>query len=590
KKHIVIIKGKSGEGKTRFLQVITRKLRQEWGFKGGGILNEQSLLHNIEQNGLPEKYDFLLIDDHTREPSLGCHIIDKLCCEMERYKLAVVAVNEEPPPHFLESLHEECKKKEISIKEITLPTHGKTEKNKILSLLLPTNLGKSVLKGLDTKQSLAFMNYAVKAQIHNSERTRTKELTSFLDLLSTEERSVLSFLAVLNFEAPLSFLQNIYSTEENGIYTTLQHLNVMGLMDVRAEKSNLAGGDLSLVYSLSGRALAEAVLESIPAKRKRQIHKNIALILKEMENAPSLYIFYHLVGGGEKSEAAIKGYELFNSLLKNKKISAINYFTESYLDMKLDRYLPVETRFNMFLELGNYFSLIGNIGKAEKLYRRCREETSREKQSRELKALAVEAVRRECEILEKKGEFLKAQKLLEKAMDIQGEYLPSNERAKLYNDLAWIHYRLGRFDRSWENCLLVHEFIDEKQYPIEIAQAYNLMGAINWNRSKYDDAILCHKRCLTIRGNCSDEIGIASSYNNLGLVYRSMGRVKKALECFKKSMEIKQKHNNMQGMAAAHLNLALTYLDMENFKEAERNCSYASRLAKDIGNQQLLAE
>ncbi|MCK4236688.1 MAG: sigma 54-interacting transcriptional regulator, partial [Candidatus Krumholzibacteria bacterium] len=49
-------------------------------------------------------------------------------------------------------------------------------------------------------------------------------------------------------------------------------------------------------------------------------------------------------------------------------------------------------------------------------------------------------------------------------------------------------------------------------------------------------------------------------------------------------------HNNMQGMAAAHLNLALTYLDMENFKEAERNCSYASRLAKDIGNQQLLAE
>jgi transcriptional regulator with GAF, ATPase, and Fis domain/tetratricopeptide (TPR) repeat protein len=152
------------------------------------------------------------------------------------------------------------------------------------------------------------------------------------------------------------------------------------------------------------------------------------------------------------------------------------------------------------------------------------------------------------------------------------------------------HYRIGSFDRSWEHCLVVHKLLDEKQNPAEIAQAYNLMGTINWNRSKYDDAILCYKRCLALREECGDEIGIAASYNNLGLVYRSLGSLTEALECFTKSMEIKKRHENLPGLAAAHLNLALVHIDLDEIKDAERSCITAARLAEMIGNQQLLAE
>ncbi len=138
--------------------------------------------------------------------------------------------------------------------------------------------------------------------------------------------------------------------------------------------------------------------------------------------------------------------------------------------------------------------------------------------------------------------------------------------------------------------MLVHKIIDKKQNPVELSKSLSLMGAIYWNRSKYDEAVLCHKNCLALREECNDETGVGAAYNNLGLVYRSMGRIKDTLDCFTKSMKIKQKDNNIPGLSAAHLNLALAYMDLEEIDKAEKNCDVAMKLAEDLGNQQLLAE
>ncbi|UCF04253.1 MAG: sigma 54-interacting transcriptional regulator [bacterium] len=589
-KQIVIVRGTSGEGKTRFLSEIEQRLQHQWGYRRGAIISDQTLFSNHEECASNETHDFVIIDDHIQENLLSCYLLDRLCRELEQCNLAVLAINENPPAYFLETLYEESRKKGIAVKEIELPVPTESQKRRVLAQYLPAMYVQSLSKRIDLKRPLAFLNYAVRRLYAEEGSPKRKTQTPSIGTLRDDVQSVLTFLAIFKFEAPLSFIRNIYTTEENSIYSLLQQLCLLGLVRVRADISCLADGDICLLYSLSCKSLSEMVLKRIPEKRRKQIHRNTALILKGMKSAPLLYIFYHLVGGGEKAEAALEGYKLFHTLLMNKRLSAITCFNESFFSEKLESYLPAETRFRLLIELGNYFSLIGNISKAESIYRRCREQALRDKESQKYRALLVEAVRHECEILEKKGEFLKAERLLERTLDTHGEHLLAHERAKLYNDLAWIHYRLGGFDKSWENCLLVHKLLDDKQHPIEIAQSYNLMGTINWNRSKYDDAILCHKRCLLLREESNDEIGIASSYNNLGLVYKSMGRMKEALECFQKSMEIKHRHNNLPGIAAAHLNIALTYLGMENMKEAEKSCTLACQLAEDIGNQQLLAE
>ena len=580
---ILIVNGRQGEGKSRFLRVAMERLTGELGFERGVLLSDQNLFHDIDLESTVNSYDFIVIDDHSQEPLVSCHIIDRLCQDLKDCRIAMIAVNEESPPYFIEALREECKRKSARITSITLSPLGATEKRRAVSSIFSKGSRRTAPRG---KRSLASMDFEARAAM----RFNAAPGTAYLDQLTEEDRSILNFITLFRFEVPLSFLQNVYSAGGGNMYSTIHTLRSMGLISARAEISSLADNKLCLLYKIASRSLGSDILKTIPKRRKQQIHKNIAFILKETEGAPPLYIFHHLARGGEMTEAARQGYLLFQSLLSRQNLSAITCFYESFMNEKLDRHLPSEARFNLMLELGDFFALIGNTDRAEVFYRRCREEIDRDEQAAEFRTLAVEAARKECEILEKRGEFVKAEKLLDRALDAHGEYLQANERAKLYNDLAWVHYRMGQFDKSLENCLLVHKLLDEKRYPLEIAQTYNLMGTISWNRTDYEDAVICHKKCLTLRENCSEEIGVATSHNNLGLAYLSMGRVDDALECFKKSMKIKQRHHHLPGLAAANLNIALAHLEMGELEESQQSCLTAMRLAEDIGNQQLLAE
>ena len=586
-KHLVIVTGARGEGRTHFLEFIARRLTGEWGFRHGAIAGDLALFQDLPGKEPGEPYDFALVDDRGDEPLLTCYVMDYVCQAIERCDLVVIAT-ETSAPRLADEIRGEFSKREIAVKEISLPAPGMTEKRRILSRAARSSTEKEIAEVLESSGNLALARMNIGAG--GAPTAPGPYGARLLAALSAEERSVLGFLAVFGFEAPLSLLLGLYAPEENQIFAALAGLVARGLVRSRAEISALSNGELSVVYGPAGLSVARTVLESMPADRRESIHRSIAHLLGEKRGIPAIYAFYHLARSASREEAALKGLEILQTFMRRRKLAAFSCFNTSYMDGKFDRALPVDVRFNLYLELGTHFSLTGGMDRAESFFRQCREDIAREEDPARFRNLAVEAVRRESEILEKKGEFLKAEKLLEKTLDAHGDELLAGERAKLYNDIAWIHYRLGAFDRSWEHCIVVHKLLDEKQNPAEIAQAYNLMGTINWNRSKYDEALLCHKRCLALREESNDEIGIGASYNNLGLVYRSLGSLAEALDCFTKSMEIKKRHENLPGLAAAHLNLALVYLDLEKLKDAERSCITAARLAETIGNQQLLAE
>jgi Nif-specific regulatory protein len=589
KKELVILRGKPGEGRTRFVQSLRKTLVEEWGFECGTIAGDLALFQDASDKEAAEGIDFALVDDSGTETLLDAFRVDYLCQIMERCNLAVIAASAEEP--LIRTLCEEFSRREIAATTVELPGPSAAEKKRALSDLLPHGGTRRVDESLGKGVPFAVARLNVLAGTQRRSPAQSEETgLPCIDAIEAEDRSLLGLLAAFGFEAPLSLLLDIYRPEENGVFVSLQRLVALGFLRFHAEVSSLSRGELCLVYGLSSKSLAHAVLATMPKDRRESIHRNIAHLLKGIGAVPSAYTFYHLARSGAREEAALVGLEILELFMRRKRLAALACFNAAFISEKLDRALPIEARFRLYLELGNHFSITGSMERAEYFFRQCREEIGREEEPTVFRALAVEAARKESEILEKKGEFLKAEKLLEKALDTHGDHLLSSERAKLYNDMAWIHYRLGAFDRSWEYCLLVHRILDEKQNPAEIAQAYNLMGTINWNRSKYEDAILCHKRCLALREECNDEIGVATSYNNLGLVHRSLGSLAEARECFQKSMEIKKRHENLPGLAVAHLNLALVYLDMEKLKDAERSCVTAVKLAEAIGNQQLLAE
>ncbi|MCU0639010.1 MAG: sigma 54-interacting transcriptional regulator [Candidatus Krumholzibacteria bacterium] len=592
-KQMVIVKGKGGEGKSTFIKSAMSRMSEEWGLSGGAIPGDKGVFQDLDSGEEGETAGFAALDDHFEDSILGGFVIDKLSRDLEHRNLVLVAVDEKSDPEFVDCLRAEGTANRFAIDEIELPAIEAARKAEMAAA--KAGPGTLSCMGGRLDGSLTLMELSVIAKSCALAAAAGKGGDRAADMrvpegLTAEERSVLDFIAVFRFEVPLSILQRIYSTEEKGFFSALQKLLAMGLVQARAETSSISGGKICLLFRINGRSMGERIRSAIPPARKKELHLNIAQFLRDVREAPAAYIYYHLARCNNGEEAAFKGLEIFHLLLSRKRVNPITRFHENFMGMKLGRHLPAETRFKLYLELGDYFSLIGNIGQAEHLYRKCREEMSRTDEWQTMRPIATEAIRRECEILEKKGDFKKAEALLKKALETHGEYIMAADRARLYNDLAWVHYRLGQLDDSWESCLLVHKIIDKKQNPAEFSKSWSLMGAIYWNRSKYDEAVMCHKNCLALREEINDETGVGAAYNNLGLVYRSMGRIKDTLDCFTKSMKIKQKENNIAGLSAAHLNLALAYMDLEEMENAEKNCDVALKLAGDLGNQQLLSE
>jgi len=587
-KQMVIVSGRSGEGKTSLLEEAAGRLAGEWEFRGDGFVDDQSVFKDFREQGENSDDGFAVHDDHHQDQILSGLIVDRISHDLERNRLAVIGLSDEAPAWFSSAVRSEGRERGFQITDIEMPELDFARKSGSVLRLLPKERRAGVKKLLDSGDSFAVME--LKARLAAESTGGEVPAGNVIDSLGEEEKSVLSFIAIFRFDVPLSILKEIFSTEEGSFYRVLHRLVALGVIRRKARKSCYNDGDLCTLFSISGKSIASMIEESIDPLRRVQIHRNIAQILKETQGAPSAYVYYHLVKAGDMEEAAFRGLRVFQLLLTRKRLNAITSFNDGYMSLGLDCHLPVEMKLNLLLELGNYYANIGRIEKAEEFFRNCREETSTKDTWQAHRELAVEAIRKECEILEKRGEFIIAEELLRKALETHGEHVLARERAKLYNDLAWVYYRIGRFEESWENCLLVHKLLDKKQHPMELAQSYNLMGAINWNRSKYDEALLCHKKCLALREDCNDELGVAASFNNLGLVYRSMGRIKEALESFTKSMRIKQRNNNRPGLAAVHLNIALACLDTEDLEKADANCMTAVKLAEDLGNQQLLAE
>ncbi len=584
---LMILKGDNGDGKSCMLEIARRLFLSEADFKGNILSHSQIFSDKRDVEALQrEKIDCVFIDDHVHDPLLSGQIVCKILEFIKKGMPVVCISGENTPDIFIQSTKKECERKGFPIREIILPSPGKTDKIALFSKRLAANNKTELNNQIDMNQAkLSLLPY-----LHMGAKQEPGGNLSLSELLEPLDRSVLNFIAVFRFEIPLMILQKVYLTTRDEFYKSLQHLINLGMINISVGKSSLSKGDFCLLFTLSSRSLLNNVLDSIPADRKNQLHSNIAFILKEYSNIPSTYILYHLACSGNKTEAAARYYNTFRRFLGEKQAGAITCLYENFIQTGLDAYLPLEMYSKLLIEIGSFYSLSGQLTKAEGFFKSCRKKINKANQSHKLRAIIVEAIRKECEIYEKRGRFLKAETLLKKAINFHQEHITVKEHSKLINDLAWIYYRLGQFDKSWENCLAVQKNLDKKQYPSELAQSYNLMGTINWNRSKYEEAIMCHTKCLNIREENNDTAGLASSFNNLGLVYRSTGRIKEAIECFTKSMKIKQKNNNIPGLAATHLNISLTYLDIEDFEKAEINCEISCNFAEETGNQQILAE
>lgn len=92
-----------------------------------------------------------------------------------------------------------------------------------------------------------------------------------------------------------------------------------------------------------------------------------------------------------------------------------------------------------------------------------------------------------------------------------------------------------------------------------IAKAYNMLGALDWQLTRYDAALHYYGQARDLCRANGFTKGEAGVLNNMSLIYVVKGQYNKALDMLNQSLMIKEQMGDSAGMANTYLNIGTVY-------------------------------
>ncbi|CAN5387673.1 ATP-binding protein [soil metagenome] len=142
-----------------------------------------------------------------------------------------------------------------------------------------------------------------------------------------------------------------------------------------------------------------------------------------------------------------------------------------------------------------------------------------------------------------------------------------SDLVKTYNELTW-QYRLVSQEKAIEYGNKALEAAKKINFYKGIAQAYNDLGIIQYDKKNYSEAINLYKQSLDIRSKLNDQKGIAGLYNKIGIVYQVKGDYPSALKNQQEALAIYETLKSDIGISYSLNNIAVLNFNIGNIDEA----------------------
>lgn len=206
--------------------------------------------------------------------------------------------------------------------------------------------------------------------------------------------------------------------------------------------------------------------------------------------------------------------------------------------------------------------------------------------------------------------------------------LKDSALVNVYSELAW-QYRSGDRDKAIGYGNKAIALARKVNYQRGLAQAYNDMGILYFDKELYDSSIALYREALKIRERAGDvagraklynkigivyqkqgqfgialenqlralelfertgdNIGISYSLNNIGILNQNMSRYMPALDYHKRSVAIKQKINDRNGLIQSYVNMANIYKILNDHEGAEEYYDKALEMSRVMGNKEYIS-
>lgn len=416
-------------------------------------------------------------------------------------------------------------------------------------------------------------------------------LTRF-DKLDSASREILKFASVIGRSFNRDLLSGSLPIElGNGLDRALYTILEKEFIQVDRE------GDADLVFP--NVTVQDVIYGSILKKDKRSMH---ALVGGGIE---SLYptnlnqftdsLAYHF----SKSDRYNKGLHYLllaanKASLNFNNMQALQNF-EQAISLLSKTEATIEQIYSAYFGAGNSMVFLGKYKKARNSFKKLQdilggEEADTVKFVSPAQRASIN--RKVAETFDKQGDFESAIENLHSAQsfaDQAADQERANELVQIFNDLAWIDFRRGRFDEAEKMYKKALHLTDISTRPDVIASVYNRLGGLYYERNELKDALSYSENALNIRKMVNDQQGLAKSLNNLAILNWKLGAGEEAKKDFESCLELESKLGDVETSIIVRANYGMLLAEYGDPDSAVGTIQQAMLEAEEIEHPSLIA-
>ena len=157
-------------------------------------------------------------------------------------------------------------------------------------------------------------------------------------------------------------------------------------------------------------------------------------------------------------------------------------------------------------------------------------------------------------------------------------------KAKAYGDLSF-ESRSSSSDQAYAYALASLHYAKKANHTASLAQAWNDLGIIYYDRALYDSALFCYETAMPLRKKMGDLKGLGGLYNKIGIVFQSRGQFVDAMRAQLQSLRYYDSLGWDYGIAYAQNNIAVLHYNLGSPDKALEYYQKSADLKLKIGDK-----